>query len=122
MSNKKLYALGLLALIAFSGALLEAALTGHVEPFGRFELVGSLLSLPPLYWWYYLDKEQHQFQTGVVQNLAVIGVAVIGLPVYFVRSRGLRDGGMATAKAFGVWVALMGLGLLGEWLGVALRG
>ncbi len=93
VKDKKLYTLGLLALIAFGGAVLEAALTGHVEPFGKFELVESLLSLVPLYWWYYLDKEQRKFSTGVVQNLAVVAVALIGLPVYFIRSRGWKKGG-----------------------------
>jgi hypothetical protein len=122
MTGKKLYALGLLALISFFGAVLEAVLTGRVEPFGKFDLVESLLSLGPLYWWYYLDKEQRQFSTGVVQNLAVIGVAAIGLPVYIIRSRGWRKGGIATALALGVWAALVGLGWLGEELGLWLAG
>jgi hypothetical protein len=119
-ARKKLFALGSLALIAFAVALLEAALTGRVEPFGKFELVASLLSLVPLYWWYYLDKEQRRFSTGVVQNLAVIGVAIIGLPVYFIRSRGWKDGAIITFRALGFWAALIGLGWLGEVLGAAL--
>ncbi|HSH12519.1 MAG TPA: hypothetical protein VLA15_02180, partial [Desulfurivibrionaceae bacterium] len=98
----------------------ESALTGRVEPFGKFELVESLLSIMPLYWWYYLDKEERRFRTGVFQNLAVIGVAAIGLPVYFIRCRGWKDGAIATAWAFGVWGALMGLGLFGEKLGLLL--
>lgn len=122
MTGEKLYALGILALIAFGVALLEATLTGGVEPFGRFELAASLLSLGPLYWWYYVDKEQRRFEAGVIQNLAVIGLAAIGLPVYFVRSRGWRAGGVVTVKAFGFWVVLIGLGWLGEVLGVALKG
>lgn len=120
MAGKKLYALALLALISFLGAVIEAALTGRVEPFGKFELVESLLSIMPLYWWYYLDKEERQFQTGVFQNLAVIGAAVIGLPVYFIRCRGWKGGGIATALAFGTWGALIGLGLVGEKLGLLL--
>jgi len=121
MTGKKLYALGLLALISFCGAVLEAVLTGGVEPFGKFELVESLLSLGPLYWWYYLDKEERRFTAGVVQNLAIIGVAAIGLPIYFIRSRGWKDGAIVTAQAFGFWALLVGLGWLGELLGAALR-
>lgn len=120
MSGKKLYALGLLALISFLGATLEAALTGRVEPFGKFELVESLLSILPLYWWYYLDKEERNFQTGVFQNLAVIGVAAIGLPVYFIRCRGWKDGAIATALAYAAWGVLVGLGLVGEKFGLLL--
>jgi len=122
MTGEKLYALGLLALISFGGAVLEAVMTGRVEPFGKFDLVESLLSLGPLYWWYYLDKEQRRFSTGVVQNLAVIGVAVLGLPVYFIRSRGWKQGGIATALALAFWAVLVGLGLLGEELGLWLAG
>jgi FtsH-binding integral membrane protein len=122
MTGRKLYALGLLALISFCGAVLEAVLTGRVEPFGKFDLVESLLSLVPLYWWYYLDKEQRRFSTGVVQNLAVVAVAVLGLPVYFIRSRGWKQGGIATALALAFWAVLVGLGLLGEKLGLWLAG
>ena len=120
MAGRKRYALGALALISLMGAILEAALTGRVEPFGKYELVESLLSILPLYWWYYLDKEERQFRTGVFQNLAVIGVAGIGLPVYFFRCRGWKDGTKATAVAFGAWGLLIGLGLLGEKLGLLL--
>lgn len=120
MAGKKLYALALLSLISFFGAIIEAALTGQVEPFGKFELVESLLSIMPLYWWYYLDKEERQFQTGVFQNLAVIGAAVIGLPVYFIRCRGWKGGAIATALAFGAWGTLIGLGFVGEKLGILL--
>lgn len=120
MVGKKMYALLLLALISLLGAILEAALTGRVEPFGKFEVVESLLSIMPLYWWYYLDKEEWRFRTGVVQNLAVIGVAAIGLPVYFIRCRGWKGGAIAAALALGVWGLLMGLGLLGEKLGLLL--
>ena len=116
--GKKSYALALLALIAFCGAVLEAALTGRVEPFGRFDLVESLLSLGPLYWWYYLDKEQRRFPAGVVQNLAVVAVAALGLPIYFFRSRGWRQGSVAITLALGFWATLVGLGLLGEKLGL----
>lgn len=102
------------------GAIFESVLTGRVEPFGKFELVENLLSIMPLYWWYYLDKEERRFRTGVFQNLAVIGVAAIGLPVYFIRCRGWKGGAIATAWAFGVWGSLMGLGLFGEKLGLLL--
>jgi len=121
MTGKKLYALGLLALFSFFGAVLEAALTGQVEPFSKFDLVVSLLSLGPLYWWYFLDKEERGFSTGVVQNLAVIAVAAVGLPIYFIRSRGWKGGAIITAQALGFWALLLGLAWLGEWLGASLR-
>ena len=121
MTGKKLYALAILALLSFFGAVLEAALTGGVEPFSKFDLMVSLLSLGPLYWWYFLDKDERRFSTGVVQNLAVIAVAAIGLPVYFIRSRGWKGGAVITGLAFGFWVLLLSLAWLGEVLGVALR-
>jgi riboflavin transporter FmnP len=116
----KIVALAILAAISLLGPVLEMVVTGRVEPFSNFDLVETFLSLAPIYWWYYLDKEQRQFRAGPLLNAGVIALTIIALPVYFIRSRGWKRGSLSTAMAAGVLAATFGLGWLGETIGAAI--
>jgi len=76
-----------------------------------------VLSLVALFWWFHLDKAEHNYRAGKLMNAGVLIFAALALPVYFVRSRGWKRGGIAI-----VW-ALVFLGVMfvleeaGEWLG-----
>jgi hypothetical protein len=54
-------------------------------------------------------------------NGSVIVVAIIALPLYFVRSRGWKRGGLATVAALLAVGISFALGELGKALGLALR-
>ncbi len=86
----KACALGILALISLLGPVLEIAIAGRVNPTGKFAIAEAVLSTLPIYYWYYIDKQQRRFRTGVLQNAGVIGVSVIAMSVYFFRSRGWK--------------------------------
>ena len=118
----KRYALIALALLSLLGPVAEALTTGRVDadPFGKFALVELVLNIPLIYAWYYADKRERRFRTGSLQNVAVAALALIGLPVYFFRSRGLRRGAIASAKSLGVLLVLSLLEGAGEWIGMAL--
>jgi hypothetical protein len=118
--RRKIYALGVLAAIAFVAALLEAAVTGHVDPFSKFGLAETFVSLLPIYYWYYVDKAQRQFHASPVLNVGVVALAVIAIPVYFIRSRGWKRGGISIAWAIGVLAMLFGLEYIGEAIGTAI--
>src|SRR5258708_14796242 len=98
----KVYALAILAVISLVGPVLEAAVTGRVEPFSKFGLAETFLSIAPIYWWYYVDKEQRRFRAGPVLNVGVVALAIIALPVYFIRSRGWKRGSVSIVWAIGV--------------------
>jgi hypothetical protein len=116
----KTYALGIIALISLLGPVLEVLLTGRLEPFGNFALAEAAVSIVPIYWWYWLDKEQRAYRAGPLLNAGVIAAAVIALPIYFIRSRGWKRGGIATALAAGFLALNFGLESLGEAIGQAI--
>jgi len=116
----KVYALAILAVISLVGPVVEAAVTGRVEPFSKFGLAETLLSIAPIYWWYYVDKEQRQFRAGPVLNVGVVALAIIALPVYFIRSRGWKRGSVSIVWAVGVLAVTFVLEWLGERIGTAI--
>ena len=122
ISKLKRYALGLLAGITLVTPVVETLMTGHVEPFSNYDLGGSFLSLLPIYWWYHLDKGETGYRAGPLLNVGVAALAVVALPVYFVRSRGWKRGGVICLYALGVLGVLYLLETLGEFIGEAIAG
>jgi hypothetical protein len=115
----KAYALAILAVISLVVPLLEVAITGRSEELGTYALVQNLLSIPPIFWWYHVDKDERQYRAGPLMNVGVVAAAVIALPVYFIRSRGWKGGSLSIVKGIVVVAAITLLGMLGEWLGKA---
>ena len=116
----KLYALALLGGVSLLSPVLEIAVTGRSDPLGGFALADTLVSLAAIYWWYHADKAQRQFRAGPLQNVGVIAMAIIALPIYFIRSRGWKHGSLATAIAAVLLAATFGLEWLGEAIATAL--
>ena len=113
----KAAALIALAAVSFLSPALERAMTGRVEMLSGYGLAETALSLVLLFCWYHLDKADHDYQAGKLMNAGVLLLAVIALPIYFVRSRGWKRG----ARAFVVAALFLGatflLSELGERLG-----
>ena len=113
----KLMALIVLAAVSFLSPVLEMAMTGQVETFSTYGLVETAVSLVVLFWWYHLDKADHGYQAGKLMNGGVLLLAVIALPIYFVRSRGWKRGARTIALAAVFLGATFALSELGERLG-----
>jgi len=96
---------------------MEMVVTGRVEDLSKYDLVATIVSIPLIFWWYHVDKREHDYQAGPLMNGGIIAVAVIALPIYFVRTRGWKGGAIATVLALVVFGVLLGLSELGEWLG-----
>ncbi|MGY0653075.1 hypothetical protein ACW7GZ_14690 [Luteimonas sp. A537] len=62
-----------------------------------------------VFWWYRLDTTQLGYRRTPWLNVGVIAVAVLALPYYFFRSRGLKRGLLATIIMLAVFI---GSGLL----------
>ncbi|MDB5806254.1 MAG: hypothetical protein JWN73_3576 [Betaproteobacteria bacterium] len=107
-----------LALLSLLCPIAEALITGRVDgdPWGKWSIAEGVLWMPLIYCWYYVDKREQRFRAGSLQNVGVAALALIGLPVYFFRSRGFRRGGVATLKSAGVLLRLTLLDGAGEWL------
>src|SRR5439155_1859089 len=122
LNRRKRYALALLAAITLATPIVETLMTGRVEPFSNFDLGGSFLSLLPIYWWYHLDKDQTGYRAGPLLNVGVAALAIVALPVYFVRSRGWKRGGIICLYALGAVGVLYLLETLGGFIGEAIAG
>jgi hypothetical protein len=116
----KIIALALLGVVSLVGPLIERWVTGRVEPLGRFDLALTLVSIPLIVWWYHVDKRQHGYQAGPLMNAGVVALAILALPIYFVRSRGWKRGSVATLLAAGVLAIYLLLEELGERIGTLL--
>ena len=112
-TKQKTVALVLLAAIIFLAPIVEGLITGRVESMSPYDIAGTLLSLIPLYWWYHLDKAEHHYRAGALMNVGIGLVAIVALPIYLLRSRGWRNGGIAIAYG----AAFTGMLYLAEWLG-----
>ena len=117
MPKQKYVALGLLAAVSFFGPMTERLTTGRVDDFSTYAIVDTVISLVLVFWWFHLDKAEHDYRAGKLMNAGVLIFAAIALPIYFVRSRGWKRGGIA------ILLALLFLGVMfvleeaGEWLG-----
>ena len=120
LRRPKPLALIALAVVSFVAPLAERWATGRVEPFSSYGLAEMALSLVILFWWYHVDKAEHAYQAGKLMNAGVLLLAVVELPVYFIRSRGWQRGTRTTALALLFLGITLVLGEAGEWLGAAL--
>ena len=71
----KVYALVILAVLSLLTPVIEVVVTGRTEPFSNFAFAETFLSIAPIYWWYYVDKEQMQYRAGPILNVGVIALA-----------------------------------------------
>ena len=109
-----------LALLSFASPLIEMLVNGRVETLSSYGLGETLASLVLLFWWYHLDKEEHDYRAGKLMNAGVLVLAVAALPVYFIRSRGWKRGTRALCVALLFLAATFALGEIGERLGAFL--
>jgi hypothetical protein len=120
MPRGKTAALVTLAAISFVMPALERSMTGHVEMLSTYGLVETALSLIALFWWFHLDKAEQNYRAGKLMNAGVLIFAAIALPIYFVRSRGWKRGGIAILWALLFLGVMFALEESGEWLGARL--
>jgi len=106
--------------VSFAGPLVEVLATGQVEEFGRFAMVETVVAMALVFWWYHVDKRSHGYRAGPLMNGGVLAAAAIALPIYFVRSRGWKRGGIAIAWALLFLGVMFLLEEAGEWLGATL--
>jgi hypothetical protein len=120
MPKGKTAALVVMAAISCVMPAIERAMSGHVEMLSNYGLVETLLSLIALFWWFHLDKAEHNYRAGTLMNAGVLILAAIALPIYFVRARGWKRGALAILWALGFLCLLLALEECGEWLGARL--
>ena len=117
MRKPKVAALVVLGAISFVMPAVERAMTGRVEMLSTYGLVETALSLIALFWWFHLDKAEQNYRAGKLMNAGVLILAAVALPIYFLRSRGWKRGGIAIVWAIVFLGVMFVLETAGEWLG-----
>ena len=105
MSQKSLAVITL-----FVCGLVLGVSTQWPTPFHVPEWLGWTLSLTcgvAVYWWYRVDADNRQYKRRAWLGVTAFIVPVVGIPVYLLHSRGLREGMLAIALA-----ALVGVGVV----------
>ena len=116
--KEKLRPLVMLVAVSFLLPLGEAVvLRRPLRPFDQASIIDAFLMIYATYWWYSIDRRERNFRTGALQNIGVILLAPVALPVYFFRSRGFGKGLATSIAAFGILVATGILGVVGEEVG-----
>jgi len=113
----KTLALVLMAAVSFASPLVETLARGRVDPLSAYGFAELFASMVLVFWWYHLDKAEQGYERAYVMNAGVLLMAVIALPIYFVRTRGWRRGGRAIVLAAAFVLFTFLLGEAGEWLG-----
>jgi hypothetical protein len=121
MSKPKMAVLAALGVLSLLGPIAEIAFTGRLEDWGPWTMGETLASAVLIFWWYHLDKAERDYRAGILMNGGMLALAALALPIYFVRTRGWKRGGIAIAGAVAVFVALLVLEELGGWLGEFFR-
>lgn len=68
--------------------------------------------------WYRIDARQHGYRRSIWLNIGVILLAIVAMPYYFFRTRGLKRGLVSTGLALLLMAgtsALTSLGRLATW-------
>jgi hypothetical protein len=107
----------MLAVISLLMPMVEMMFTGTVEDLGKWALVQNLISIPPIFWWYHVDKADKGYRAGPLMNVGVIALTIVALPIYFIRTRGWKRGSVSILKGLVVFAGIILLGMAGEWLG-----
>ena len=113
MRPKNLILLALVVASFASGAADQYFYPGVNTPPSAFAfaIVGALL----IFMWYRLDSDQLGFRRSPWLNVGVVGLSVLALPYYFVRSRGLKRGAVASVVFISAFLLLGFIGVAGQY-------
>ena len=68
-----------------------------------------------LFLWYRIDSEERSYRRSPWLNVCVIAIAILALPYYFFRTRGLKGGSIATVTMLLVFVLSGVLTVAGQY-------
>jgi hypothetical protein len=91
------------------------------QSFAPSSLVISVVALFLTFAWYRLDSDSRAFKRTPLLSIAVVGVGFVALPYYLFRTRGLRQGAIATLTFIFVVIGYSAMGYVGQLAARSLR-
>ena len=79
---------------------------------------GALLLSIATFTWFRFDSVQRSYPRSAILDIAFVGLTILVLPYYLIRSRGLRSG----LKAIGAGVSIYALNIFATLAGALLIG
>jgi hypothetical protein len=113
------YILTILTLGFADGAIAYFLFPG--QAFAPTSMAVSIAALFLIFVWYRFDSDSRGFRRSPLLSIAVVGVTIFALPYYFFRTRGLRQGALATLVMILVAVGYSAMGYLGQLVARAVR-
>jgi hypothetical protein len=113
------FVLGALALGFVDGATGYFLFPGQWFPPSSVAI--AVVGLFLTFWWYRLDSDSRAYRRTPLMSVAVVGVTIFALPYYLFRSRGFRQGGLATLIFISVSIGYSAMGYLGKLAARAMR-
>ncbi len=81
----------------------------------------SVVALFFTFAWYRLDSDSRAFKRTPLLSIAVVGFGFVALPYYLFRTRGLRQGAIATIIFIIVMIGYSAMGYVGQLAARSLR-
>jgi TRAP-type uncharacterized transport system fused permease subunit len=97
-----------LAVIGFAGGVARQ-LVPQEHSFPQADLLFALLTVGLVFSWYRMDSRRYRYRRSPILDVMVVAIAILALPYYFFRTRGLWGGLRATGLLV---LAVMGYSLL----------
>lgn len=114
MKNQKVIVLLLLVVTALADGVTHQ-LTAPGEIVARSDVLFTVVATLLIFVWYRFDSDQVSYRRSPGLNIAVIAIAVLALPYYFFRSRGLARGSIAVSLFLLCCAAYLVLQTAGEY-------
>jgi hypothetical protein len=91
------------------------------QPFAPSSLVVGIAALLLIFLWYRLDSESRKFKRTSLLSVGVVGLSFLGIPYYLFRTRGIREGSVASLVFLFVGVGYSAMQYVGQLAARAMR-
>jgi hypothetical protein len=91
------------------------------QPFALSSLVIGIAALFLIFLWYRLDSDSRHFKRPALLSVGVVGLSSLAIPYYLFRTRGIRDGSVATLVFLLIGVGYSAMGYVGQLVARALQ-
>jgi hypothetical protein len=113
------FILASLALGFIDGVTANWLFPGQLLPPSSLAITIAALFL--IFRWYQLDSDSREFKRTPLLSMAIIGVTILAVPYYLFRTRGFRQGLLATLVVLLAAIGYSAVGYVGQIAARAMR-